>query len=203
LDSLRQLEAKLNDLSLRIQAGIREWARESAAANDPTLTPGEQKKIRERAYWNEIRANQGHRAELFRELDDLCARYLEAIPEQRGLLRVMVADKHEVLTALNGYMYRALNRFQATADVKWLRLGLASIALEDLRIDYRDTLVALGEFYLTAVGSGLEPDQLLHEISALASSDQSPVGTSAKTFLNRFQNTAYFETSVKPRLRKE
>jgi hypothetical protein len=200
LDRLQELDAKLSKLNLLLKTGIQAWAREVHAAGQESLSGAERKRIRERANWNEIKANQGYRAELLRVLDELCTLYLDARPTQRDTIRSMVADKHEVLSALNGYMYRALDRYQATADTKWLYIGLASIAIEELRIDYRDTLVALGAFFVTAVASGVDPRPLMAEVANLASADVTALGTSTKAFLSNFEATAYFESSVKPKV---
>jgi hypothetical protein len=202
-NDLPALELRLANLSERIAANDREFRREmETLGQHKSLTHHEQKKLREEASWREIRANQGFRAELRSALDDLTRLYLEAGSEEREYIRSMVRDKRAVLLELNNYIIRALEKFLSTRDENWLRQGLASIAIEDLRFDYRDTLYTLGSFYITLTEAGLEPRPFIEEAAAISSSQANTTGISTRDFLTNFESSDFYEGSVKPKLQK-
>lgn len=202
MEKLEDIEANLTGLNALLTMGILRWRQEAAEADQGNLSPGERKKLREKAQWNEIRANQGHRAELLSVLDTLCNMYLNGTPAQCERIRNIVVDKREVLAALNSYIYRALEKFEATNDVQWLNLGLASVGIEDLQFDYRDTLVALGELFLAATRAGINPLPLFQKVAATSSSKVTIAGMSTRDLLTNFDKTEYFIASIKPKLGK-
>jgi len=92
------------------------------------------------------------------------------------------------------------DRLADTCDDRWLRLGLVAVSIDDNGTDFRDTYVALGALYLSAVRCGLEPGPYFQE-AAKTSSGVSHVGqTPMRDFLLRFEGSAYFEESVAPKL---
>lgn len=118
MDKLEDIEARLIGLNALLIIDIQKSQYDAAEADQKNLTPGERKKLREQADWNEIRANQGHRAELLRLLDELGEIYLDATPTQRQHIRDIVKNKRDVLLELNGYPYRAIDKFDSTGDIK-------------------------------------------------------------------------------------
>jgi hypothetical protein len=127
--------------------------------------------------------------EMYELFDRLCPAYLEATPRERSQIRRSVADKSGILSALLGYTYRAAKRIRAPADREWLRWGLAAVSIENCSRDFRDTLLALAELYVSAEEAGLKPRTDFRAISRL-SSDEKATGreTPMKKILSRFHS---------------
>ena len=88
---------------------------------------------------------------------NLCQTYLDAPYEQRTLIRDAVSDRKGILNRLLGFVYEAAEQVRATKDVYWLRMGLAAAAIENSRLDWRDSLTAMAELYVTAEEVGIDP----------------------------------------------
>ena len=201
MGNLEDIESRLIGLNALLIMGIQEARSDVTKVDQANLTPHERKKLQEQADWKEIRANQGHRAELLRLLDELGKLYLDTDPDQRQRIRDIVADKREVLSALNSYIWRAIEKFESTGDVQWVYVGLAAVSIEDLRFDYRDTIVALGELFITAAHAGIDPLPLIQRVASISSSEKTYAGTSTREFLDDFDRSTYFEETVIARLR--
>jgi hypothetical protein len=93
-----------------------------------------------------------------------------------------------------------LEKFEATNDVQWLHLGLASVAIEDLQFDYRDTLIALGELFLAATRAGISPLPLFQKVAGISSSEVTHSSMSTRDLLTNFDKTEYFVATIKPKL---
>jgi len=92
------------------------------------------------------------------------------------------------------------DRLADTCDDRWLRLGLAAVSIDDNGTDFRDTYVALGALYLSAVRCGIEPGPYFEEAAEISSSVSNMELTPMRDFLLRFEGSAYFEEAVAPNL---
>lgn len=148
-----------------------------------------------------MRAGDGPRQELNAAMDELCNLYLETNNQQRAEIRAWMASAPMVLRDLWGYIHRAAEQIRAGGGEQWLRFGLAVVSIEDLRVDYRDTLVGLGDLYRAAVEMKIDPRPSFAEIAAFSNS--APVqedAVSTRDFIARFDKSDYFIGEVKPHL---
>ena len=129
--------------------------------------------------------------DMYALLDQLCPIYLSAGPQQRAEIRSAVSDKEGIWSGLINYVYRAADRLQSSADREWLRLGLAAVSIEDCRIDFRDTVVALAELYVATEKAGIDPEPHFREVAELSSHQVSSGGsTSVSEILAKFDSYA-------------
>jgi hypothetical protein len=85
----------------------------------------------------------------------------------------------------------------------WLDRGLAAASIEDRRSDYRDWLVSVGDLYIAAHKASIDPTPALRRMAERSNPEphraaQGPGGT--RESLAHFEQSAYFGTSVLPRL---
>jgi hypothetical protein len=189
------------ELNTTLRVANRKLTQEFARIDRGTgLTAGDRKKRRDQVDWDYIRATQGARAGLIRLFADLCEFYLQATPEQQAQLRNFMKRNQDAMEVLPRYRWKAIEQVQSTGSPTWLDLALVSVALEDPPIDYRDTLRDLGELYLSATRIGIEPRAHFEKV-AFMSDPKPPEGTiRPRDLLQRFEETAYFQGSVKPKL---
>jgi hypothetical protein len=72
--------------------------------------------------------------------------------------------------------------------------------MEDLQVDFRDTLVSLGELWLAASRAGIDPSPYFQEVAAISSPETTNVDTSMREVLANFELSAYFIEAVRPNL---
>jgi hypothetical protein len=113
----------------------------------------------------------GPTEELFELLENLCDLYIVADSEQRVFIRQMVKINRDVLQDMSGYTWHAIEQLEASIDPKWLERALASISIEDMAIDYRDSLMDLAGLFLSAKQVGIDPLPYLRNTARLSSSD--------------------------------
>jgi hypothetical protein len=58
---------------------------------------------------------------------------------------------------LRSYPAHASQFIHSPDDIEWLRLGLAAALIDNLRSDFRDIWVALGELFKAAEQHGIDP----------------------------------------------
>ena len=90
-------------------------------------------------------------------IKDLCDVYLNATAYERLAIRDIVDRKEYVLAVLRSYSSYVSQFIYSPQEIEWLRLGLAASLIENLRGDFRDTWVELGELYKAAERHGLDP----------------------------------------------
>ena len=152
----------------------------------------------------QIRARQRAQYDPYEEMyelfDRLCPAYLDAAPGQRAEIRDAVSDKGGVLSALIGYVYRAVRRIRTPADIEWLRLALAAVSIENCSKDYRDLLLALAELYVAAEEAGIDPRAEFRAV-ARRSSKEKPAGgrTPVSRMLGGFSRSAVLKEREKKR----
>ncbi len=138
--------------------------------------------------------------EIVSDLNLACRLYLQG----GVVLRREIRDCFGEWTAVRGRMlaraWPFAGKLADTCDDRWLRLGLAAISIGDNGTDFRDTYVALGTLYLSAVRCGLEPGPYFEEAAQISSTDSNIEQTSMRDFLLRFEGSAYFEEAIAPKL---
>ena len=143
----------------------------------------------------------GPKEEVFALLDEICDAYVKADPQRCALIRGVV-HQHELRRLLGEYVGHCARLLEKGGRPQWLLRALAAASIEDQRVDYRDWLMALGDVYLAARTAGLDPSPELKRIGALSNVEghrATPMPTSDA--LARFEESAYFATSILPRMR--
>jgi hypothetical protein len=140
---------------------------------------------------------------LHEKLNQLCTLYFSMQGEQRSAFRKAVASRKHLLWGIRAHIVWAANKIQSPDDIGWLRAGLAAASIEDARIDFRDTLMNLGSLYIAASSHGIEPLEHFKEVARLSSGEETPWKSfrSTQHVLANFEQTAFFQADVKPRLR--
>ena len=144
---------------------------------------------------------RGPREQVYAALDEICDLYARADADSCRRLRALVHE-HEARGLLEEYLSRCARVLEQGGKPVWLERGLAAASIDDQHRDYRDWLMALGDLYLAAYERGLQPGAALQKI-AERSSEEKPSGgpTPTRQALARFEESAYFATSILPRLR--
>jgi len=143
----------------------------------------------------------GPREQVYAALDEICDLYARSDPGSCAALREIVHE-HEARGLVVEYVSHCARVLEQGGMPEWLDRGLAAASIDDQRRDYRDWLMVLGDVYLAAYGRGLSPGPALRKI-AERSSELQPSGgpTPTREVLERFEGSAYFATSILPRLR--
>ena len=125
-------------------------------------------------------------------LEELCRAYVTAEESGAVALRATVAELPDVLVHLNGFPHHAARRLAETSDESWLLWGVAAVALENVSVDARDTLIGLGELWLAAELVGADPAAAFETLADRSEDD-------AARLLRGFSDSAHFAAEVEPR----
>ena len=143
----------------------------------------------------------GPTEQVFALLDEICDQYAGADPQRCALIRGVVHE-HELRRLLDEYVGRCARLLEKGNRAEWLDRALAAASIDDQRRDYRDWLMSVGDVYLAARAAGLDPAMALKRIGALSNAEGHPATpTPTRVALERFEQSAYFATSILPRLR--
>jgi hypothetical protein len=110
--------------------------------------------------------------ELDHEFTRLADLYLASKPTRRAAIRAAFTGKLDTLDDLWRYVRRVGLLIQS-ADVAWLRRGLAIAAVEGGRADFRDTLMSLVLLRYAAERVGIDPRPCFDEAIELAAPESS------------------------------
>jgi len=152
-------------------------------------------------------ASRGTKAytDLHELLDNLCVLYLSVPDEQRAQIRNLAAQSSPTIgNQLLGHIGWSGEQARSSKDGEWVRRGLAAASIEDNRSDYRDMFRALGGLYLAASSVGIDCSRYFQEAAELSSAQhgRSPLVGSMRAFLAKFEQSAYFNSDVRPRIGK-
>ena len=137
----------------------------------------------------------------FALLDEVCDLYLRSDPKRCALIRGVV-HRHEIRRLLGEYTARASRVLQQGGRPEWLARALAAASIDDQRVDYRDWLMALGDVYLSARAHGIDPAPELKRVAEISNAEPHRAAPSpTRDAMARFEESAYFATSILPRLR--
>ena len=136
---------------------------------------------------------------LHERLGDVCAKYLAMKEKEQA--REMVGSYPDLIRQLTNHLGWSTRRIQTDADSSYLMRGLAAISFADLRTDARDLLMAMGESYLRCYRAGVFMSIPLVQVAQISSPvPRPPNATSMRDFLLNFEESAYFKSSVLPKL---
>jgi hypothetical protein len=153
-----------------------------------------------------LRAKPGESArtlegeEIASDLDLACRLYLEGEEVLRREIRASFGGWTFVRGRMLARTWPFADRLADTCEDRWLRLGLAAVSIDDNSTDFRDTYVALGALYLSAVRCDLEPGPYFEEAAEISSGVSRMEPAPMRDSLLRFEGSAYFEEAVAPRL---
>jgi hypothetical protein len=135
-------------------------------------------------------------------IDELCGIYLEADPQRRGLIRSLFDDQDRARKYLHSYIAgRAARRLRSSGDARWLRLGLAAASIVDMRVDWRDLLICLGELYLAAEDVGIRPRSHFSAVARISSREERYGDGSTRDLLRDFHRSGHLR-SIKQKPKK-
>ena len=104
---------------------------------------------------------------LFQQIQELCEVWLAATPEQRAFIRSKIDKKRAYM--LGGFRAEAKRLALETNSESWVRLGLASIAIDDLNCgDARDVILSVQGLLVTARKIHADWGALVRSVAALA-----------------------------------
>lgn len=137
-------------------------------------------------------------------LDQVCDHYLECGPEEREALRLSLGMRRDVLQEMLNHIGWAASHVASPQDHLRVLRGLAAASLQDHRLDFRDVYIALGDLYLTAVKVGIDASQCFQDVAAMSNAQPGRMAHlgAMRDFLGKFEESAFFAESVKPRLPK-
>jgi hypothetical protein len=133
--------------------------------------------------------------ELNQTLDELCAIYLKSDDGLRIDIRRIFDDRRSLLNHLHSYICRTSRLLEASGDPRWLRLGLAAASIGDMRVDWRDLLIRLGDLYVTARRVGIKrPGRQFRTVAELSNAEGRYCQGSTRDLLVNFRKSAYLES---------
>ena len=143
----------------------------------------------------------GPRDEAFAAFDEICDLYARSDPARCAIIRGVVHE-HEARGLLEDYIGYASRILKQGGRPEWLERGIAAASIDDQRRDYRDWLMALGDLYLSARAARLDPTPVLKRIAERSNPERHAASpTPTRDALGKFEDSAYFMTSILPQLR--
>ena len=143
----------------------------------------------------------GPRDEAFATFDEICDLYARSDPARCAIIRGVVHE-HEARGLLEDYIGYASRILKQGGRPEWLERGIAAASIDDQRRDYRDWLMALGDLYLSARAARLDPTPVLKRMAERSYPERHAASpTPTREALAKFEDSAYFMTSILPQLR--
>src|SRR5207249_812345 len=122
-------------------------------------------------------------------------------PARCAIIRGVVHE-HEARGLLEDYIGYASRILKQGGRPEWLERGIAAASIDDQRRDYRDWLMALGDLYLSARAARLDPTPVLKRMAERSNPERHAASpTPTREALAKFEDSAYFMTSILPQLR--
>lgn len=144
---------------------------------------------------------EGPRDQVYELLDEICDIYARSDPQRCAVLRGVVQQR-EVVKLLEGYVLHAAEMLRKGGRPEWLDRALAAASIEDQRHDYRDWLMNAGEVYLAAREHGIDPAPAFARMAERSNPEPHPATvTPTRDALAGYERSAYFRTSILPRMR--
>jgi hypothetical protein len=200
-----RLIAKLGRDLEELDVPIRRWldARERAFAAAFARKEGPLKEIMGRlpkAAAGAAGVGAGPRERVYAILDELCDLYTRADPAACATIRGLVQAR-EARHLLGDYVSNCTRVLDHGGRPEMLDRGLAAASIDDQGSDYRDWLMSLGDLYLAAHTHGLVPGPMLQRTAERSSAEKPRGGpTPTREVLAGFEKSAYFITSIAPRI---
>jgi hypothetical protein len=186
----------------RVEAG-EGGALERWAAIEPRLRVLEESYRVERIRKNGRRYPEG---ESLRQLEEdvrsACEIYMETTAEHRAGMRALFDWSYLLIPRyLNACAMIPRVIVDRASAVQSLRLALAAASLADQNAEIRDLYVHLGAAWVMFERAGIDPRPMFREAADWSSTVDQPVGIPIRRFLLEFEDSAFFHSSVLPRLR--
>jgi hypothetical protein len=143
----------------------------------------------------------GPRDEVFAAFDEICDLYARLDAPRCAIIRGLVHER-EARALLEDYIAYASRILKQGGRREWLERGVAAASIEDQRRDYRDWLMSLGDLYLSARAARLDPSPVLKRMAERSNPEGHPAApTPTRDALAKFEDSAYFTTSILPHIR--
>ena len=135
------------------------------------------------------------------QLMEICSAYLLMNDLERAAARELVGTSPELLRQLQNHLIWEMNDVKSQADQDRIMRGLAAVSLVDLRIDFRDLMLAMGAAYERAYSVGALLSIPLVKVANISSPiPHAKNHSSMRDFLLNFETSAFFRESVAPKL---
>jgi hypothetical protein len=199
--SLRSLQERLE----RLDAPIRIWREARERSFSATFGPkgGKLSTLMGRlpqAAGAAASIGPGPRDEVFAVFDEICDLYAQSDPPRCAIIRGVVHER-EARLLLEEYVGHASQVLKQGGRPEWLERGIAAASIDDQRRDYRDWLMSLGDLYLNAHATHIDPSPVLKRMAERSNPElHRAAPTSTREALSNFETSAYFATSILPQL---
>jgi hypothetical protein len=192
-----------------VEAGLRAWR--SAVADEAGRLRGARRKGLARllpprpgeleAVEREARKVVGELAlvEASAFVEGVCARFLEAGPQERALIRARLGACDELFGLLFAFANMSPTLVRTAEDVGALRLGLAAVSIDDGRAGIEAVQTALGRLWLAALRAGVDPRPHFQAVAELSNKGTAGGGAFMRETLAEFDQSVFFEREVAPR----
>jgi hypothetical protein len=142
----------------------------------------------------------GPREQVFTLLDEICDLYARSDASRCAVIRGVV-HQYEAHRLLDEYLAHAAHMLESGGRPVWLERGVAAASIDDQRRDYRDWLIGLGDLYLAGIKAKLDPAPVFRRIAERSNSEgHRAAPTPTRDVLAHFEQSAYFGTSILPRM---
>jgi len=139
--------------------------------------------------------------QLEEDIRSTCETYIAATAEQRAAMRSLFEWSY----LLPRYLDRCASIPDVIVDrasaIRSLRLALAAVSLADRKAEIRDLYIRLGQAWVMLERAGIDPRPCFQEAAGWSSGVELPDQFSIRRFLLGFEDSAYFHSSILPRLR--
>ncbi|HEY9059394.1 MAG TPA: hypothetical protein VIO64_02650 [Pseudobacteroides sp.] len=104
-------------------------------------------------------------------IDKLCVLYIDNSDAQREYVRKQIQSNNVVMSYLFTYAYFVAEKLQVGEFIN-AKKGFVALIIENGNFDYRDTLTALSDIYISAEEKGINVKKLIAEVYPIASKDE-------------------------------
>ena len=142
----------------------------------------------------------GPRDQVFAVFDEVCDLYVRSDAPRCAIIRGVVHQR-EARVLLDDYLAYASRILKKGGRPEWLERAIAAASIDDQRRDYRDWIMSLGDVYLSARAAQLDPSPVLKRIAERSNPERHAAApTATRDALAKFEDSAYFMTSIVPQL---
>ena len=142
----------------------------------------------------------GPRDQVFAVFDEVCDLYVRSDAPRCAIIRGVVHQR-EARVLLDDYLAYASRILKKGGRPEWLERAIAAASIDDQRRDYRDWIMSLGDVYLSARAAHLDPSPVLKRIGERSNPERHAAApTPTRDALEKFEDSAYFMTSILPQL---
>lgn len=148
----------------------------------------------------EAQVGAGPHAEVSAALDELCAHFLEAGPQERARIRAWIGASRAMLGALWSYAVGSAEVVAGADAEERLTLGLTALSIDDGRTEIADVWRVLADLWVAAVRAGVDPRPAIERVAAVSNRGASGGAAHMRELLLDFERSEHFEPLVAERL---